>query len=148
MKVTEQELIEKCGIEGYYVLSNKQVTNKYYDIKSLQCSNHNLVLDYFEERINSDFDMIVSAELGGSLIAAALSERLDKPFAVLRKDRPNIGCPHGKVLMIDDVCTSYNIMNKMIKWIKDCNASISQIIIAIDRRQKNINKDISDNNKK
>lgn len=135
MKITEKELMDRCSLEGYYVLSSKQITNKYYDVKSLIAEDHNFVIEYFLERINSEFDMIVSAELGGSLIASALSERLDKPFAILRKDRPNIGTPRGKVLIIDDVCTSYNTVNKMIKWVKDCNAEIVDIIIGIDRRK-------------
>lgn len=136
MKITEEDLMNRCGIEGYFILSSKISTNKYFDVKSLLAENHNFVMDYFLERINSEFDMIISAELGGGLIASALSERLNKPFAILRKDRPNIGTPRGKVLIVDDVCTSYNTVNKMIKWVKDCNAEIVQIVIAIDRRQK------------
>ena len=136
MKITEEDLMNRCGIEGYFILSSKISTNKYFDVKSLLAENHNFVMDYFLERINSEFDMIISAELGGSLIASALSERLNKPFAILRKERPNIGTPRGKVLIVDDVCTSYNTVNKMIKWIKDCNAEIVQIVIAIDRRKR------------
>ena len=136
MKITEEELMERCGIEGYFILSSKISTNKYYDVKSLLAVDHNFVLEYFLERIETEFDMIVSAELGGSLIASALSERLNKPFAVLRKDRPNLGIPRDKVLIIDDVCTSFNTANKMIKWVNDCGAEIVQIIIAIDRRKK------------
>ena len=136
MKITEKDLMDRCGLEGYFILSSKTSTNKYYDVKSLLAEDHNFVIEYFLERINSEFDMILSAELGGSLIASALSERLNKPFAILRKDRPNIGTPQGRVLIIDDVCTSYNTANKMIKWARDCKAEIVQIIIAIDRRKK------------
>lgn len=136
MKITEEELMERCGIEGYFILSSERSTNKYYDVKSLLAEDHNFVLEYFLERIETEFDTIVSAELGGSLIASALSERLNKPFAILRKDRPNLGVPRDKVLIIDDVCTTFNTANKMIKWVNDCGAEIVQIIIAIDRRKK------------
>ena len=135
MKITEKNLMDRCGLEGYFILSSKISTNKYYDVKSLLAEDHNFVIEYFLERIDSEFDVILSAELGGSLIASALSERLNKPFAILRKDRPNLGHPFGKVLIIDDVCTTHNTVNKMIKWVKDCNAKIVQIVIAIDRRK-------------
>ena len=138
MKYNENELKEKSSIEGYYVLSSKQITNKYYDVKSLYCKNHNLVLDYFVERINStEIDCIVSIELGGALIAVGLSERLNKSVAIFRKEKPSIGRPVGKCLIVDDVSTSGNSINIIKKWVEDCDAEISQVIVGIDRRIKN-----------
>ena len=136
MKYQENELKEKSAIEGYYVLSSKKVTNKYFDLKSLYCKDHNLVLDYFVERINNSIDCIVSIELGGALIAVGLSERLNKPVAIFRKERPSIGRPIGKCLVVDDVSTSGNSLNIVQKWVQDCGAEISQIIVGIDRRKK------------
>ena len=136
MKITEKELIEKSKIDGYYVLSSNLISNKYYNLKDLYCRNHDLVLNYFEERIKSiNFDTIVSIELGGALIASGLAERLNKPLAIYRKNEPSIGQPIGKCLIIDDVSTTGNSINKLIKWIKDCNAEIFDIIIGIDRRK-------------
>lgn len=136
MKYNEDELKEKAHVEGYYVLSSKQVTNKYYDVRSLYCNDHNLVLGYFEERINNnDIDCIVSIELGGALIASGLSERLNKQLAIFRKDRPSIGRPVGKCLIVDDVSTTGNSLKIVKKWVEDCGAEIVQEIIGIDRRK-------------
>lgn len=136
MKYNKDELKEKSGIEGYYVLSSKHITNKYYDVKSLYCRDHNLVLDYFEERINNEIDCIVSIELGGALIAVGLSERLNKSVAIFRKEKPSIGRPIGKCLVIDDVSSTGNSLNIIKKWVQDCGAEVSQIIVGIDRRKK------------
>ena len=136
MNVTEQELMEKCGVEGYFILSSKQMTSKYYNVKDLYCKEHNLVLDYFVERIDNDFDTVVSIELGGALIATGLSERLNKALAIYRKERPNIGRPFGKCIVVEDVSTTGNSINILKKWIEDISdAEISQIIIGIDRRK-------------
>ena len=136
MKYHEDELKEKSGIEGYYILSSRQVTGKYFDLKSLYCRDHNLVLNYFVERINNNIDCIVSIELGGALIAVGLSERLNKPVAIFRKEKPSIGRPIGKCLVVDDVSTSGNSINIVKKWVEDCGAVISQVIVGIDRRKK------------
>ena len=136
MKHYENELKEKSGVDGYYVLSSKIVVNKYYNVKSLYCKYHNLVLSYFEERITTDIDCIVSIELGGALIAAGLSERLDKPLAVFRKERPSIGRPTGRCLIIDDVSTTGNSLNVVKKWVEDCGAKVEQVIVGVDRRKK------------
>ena len=136
MKHQENELEEKSGIEGYYILSSRQVTGKYFDLKSLYCKDHNLVLDYFVERINSEIDCIVSIELGGALIAVGLSERLNKPVAIFRKERPSIGTPVGRCLLVDDVSSTGNSLNIVKKWVQDCGAEIVQEIVGIDRRKK------------
>ena len=136
MSVTEQELMEKSGAEGYYILSSKQMTSKYYNVKDLYCREHNLVLDYFVERIANDFDTVVSIELGGALIATGLSERLNKALAIYRKEKPNIGKPFGKCIIVEDVSTTGNSLNILKKWIEDIpDANIEQIIVGIDRRK-------------
>lgn len=135
MKITEDELKEKSQIEGYYVLSSKEISGCYYNIKDLYCRNHKLILDYFEERINNDFDTVVSIELGGAILASGLAERLNKPLAIFRKGKPSIGNPYGRCLIIDDVSTSGNSLNIIRKWISDCGASIQQELVAIDRRK-------------
>ena len=138
MNITEQELMEKSGVKGYYILSSKQITSKYYNLKDLYCREHNLVLDYFVERIANELDTVVSIELGGALIAVGLSERLNKGLAIYRKDKPNIGKPFGKCLIVEDVSTTGNSINILKKWIDDISdTEISQIIIGIDRRRKN-----------
>lgn len=135
MKISEEELKEKCGIEGYYILSSRHMTNKFYNIRDLYCRNHNLILDYFEERIiDKNFDTVVGIEIGGSLIASGLGERLNKEIAIFRVERPSLGQPRGKCLLIDDVSSTGQSIHILEKWISDCGASISQMIIAIDRR--------------
>ena len=136
MKYHENELKEKSSVEGYFILSSRQVTGKYYNLKDLYCRDHNLVLDYFVERINNSIDCIVSIELGGALIAVGLSERLNKSVAIFRKEKPSIGRPIGKCLVVDDVTTSGNSINIVKKWVEDCGAEISQVIVGIDRRKK------------
>lgn len=136
MKYHKDKLKEKSAIEGYYVLSSKQITNKYYDVKSLYCKDHNLVLNYFVERINNNIDCIVSIELGGALIAVGLSERLNKSLAIFRKERPSIGRPFGECLVVDDVSSTGNSLNIIKKWVEDCGAEVVQEIVGIDRRKK------------
>ena len=136
MKYHENELKEKSSVEGYFILSSRQVTGKYYNVKDLFCRDHNLVLDYFIERINNNIDCIVSIELGGALIAVGLSERLNKPIAIFRKEKPSVGRPIGKCLVIDDVSSTGNSLNIVKKWVQDCGAEVVQEIVGIDRRKK------------
>lgn len=135
MKISEDELCEKSQIEGYYVLSSKAISGCYYNIKDLYCRNHKLIIDYFVERINEDIDTVVSIELGGGIIASGLAERLNKPLAIFRKEKPSIGKPCGRCLIIDDVSTSGNSLNIIRKWVLDSGASIQQELVAIDRRK-------------
>ena len=136
MKYNENELKEKSSVEGYFILSSRQVTGKYYNLKDLFCRDHNLVLDYFVERINGKIDCVVSIELGGALIAVGLSERLNKSVAIFRKEKPSIGRPVGKCLVIDDVSSTGNSLNIVKKWVQDCGAEVVQEIVGIDRRKK------------
>ena len=137
MEITEEELKEKSGIQGYYILSSKRMTNKYYNIRDLYCRDHNLVLDYFEERIeDKNFDCIVSIGLGGGIIASGLAERLNKSIAIFRVERSSLGKPIGKCLLIDDVSTTGNSLNIIKKWVDDCDAETVQIIVGVDRRKK------------
>lgn len=136
MKITEKELCEKSQLEGYYVLSSKEISGCYYNIKDLYCRNHKLIIDYFEERINKDIDTVVSIELGGAIIASGLAERLNKSLAIFRKGKPSIGIPYGDCLIIDDVSTSGNSLNIIRKWVLDCGATVQQELVAIDRRKK------------
>ena len=127
---------EKCGMNGILVLSRK-VDTKYYNIADLYCRNHNLVLDYFEERTNSnEIDCIVSIELGGALIAVGLSERLNKSLAIFRKEKPSIGRPIGRCLVVEDVSSLGNSIDVLKKWVQDCDAEVVQEIVGIDRRKK------------
>ena len=137
MKYHENELKEKSSVEGYFILSSRQVTGKYYNLKDLFCRDHNLVLNYFEERINSnEIDCIVSIELGGALIAVGLFERLNKPVAIFRKEKPSVGRPIGMCLVVEDVSSSGNSLNVIKKWVQDCGAEVVQEIVGIDRRKK------------
>lgn len=136
MKYHKDKLKNESSAEGYYVLSSRSVTTKYFDIKSLYCKDHDLVLSYFEERIDTAIDCIVSIELGGALIAAGLSERINKPLAVFRKERPSIGRPVGRCLIVDDVSTTGNSLNIVKKWVEDCGAEVVQVIVGVDRRKK------------
>ena len=136
MICSEEGLKRRCSVEGYYVLSARQVTKKYYNLKDLYCRNHNLVIDYFLERIKSnDFDCIVSLELGGSLIAVGLGVKLDKPVAIFRKEKPSLGKPIGKCLIVEDVSSTGNSLNILRKWVEDSNAEVFDVIVGIDRRK-------------
>ena len=137
MKITEEELKRKCGIEGYYILSSRRMTNKFYNVRDLYCRNHNLILDYFEERIiDKSFDTIVGIGIGGALIGSGLAERLNKSLAIFRVERPSLGKPKGKCLIVDDVSSSGNNLNIIRKWTLDCGGIIQQEIIGIDRRKQ------------
>ena len=137
MKITEEDLKERCGMEGYYILSSRRMTNKFYNIRDLYCRNHNLILDYFEERIvDKNFDTVVGIGIGGSLIASGLGERLNKEIAIFRVERPSLGQPYGKCLIVDDVSSTGNSLNIIRKWSLDCGGTIQQEMIGIDRRKK------------
>lgn len=135
MKITEEELCEKSQIEGYYVLSSKTISGCYYNIKDLYCRNHKLIIDYFVERIDDDIDTVVSIELGGAIIASGLAERLNKKLAIFRKEKPSLGVPKGKCLIIDDVSSTGNSLNIIRKWVLDSGTSVQQELVAIDRRK-------------
>ena len=137
MKITEEFLKTTCGIEGYYVLSSRRMTNKFYNIRDLYCRNHNLILDFFEERIiDKNFDTVVGIGIGGALIGSGLAERLNKTLAIFRVERPSLGRPFGKCILIDDVSSTGQSLHTLEKWISDCGASVLQTIVAIDRRRK------------
>ena len=136
MKYSEELLKTKCSVEGYYVLSSRQVTEKYYNLKDLYCRNHNFILDYFFERIKSDdFDCIVGLELGGSLIAVGLGVKMNKPIAIFRKEKPSLGKPFKKCLIVEDVSSTGASINILKKWIADADAEVFDVIIGIHRRK-------------
>lgn len=136
MKITEKDLMNRCNIEGYFILSSRRVTNKFYNICDLYCRDHNLIIDYFEERIiDKSFDTIVGIGIGGALIGSGLAERLNKSIAIFRVERSSLGQPYGKCLLIDDVSSTGQSLRILEKWVSDCGASISQTIVAIDRRK-------------
>jgi len=136
MKITEEDLKQNCELEGYYILSSRRMTNKFYNIRDLYCKNHNMILDYFEERIiDKNFDTVIGIGIGGALIGSGLAERLNKSLAIFRVERPSLGQPQGKCLLIDDVSSTGQSLHILEKWISDCGYSISQTIIAIDRRK-------------
>lgn len=136
MKITEEFLKQNCELEGYYILSSRRMTNKFYNICDLYCKNHNLILDFFEERIiDTNFDTVVGIGIGGALIGSGLAERLNKSLAIFRVERPSLGQPHGKCLLIDDVSSTGQSLHRLEKWIADCGAFVSQTILAIDRRR-------------
>jgi orotate phosphoribosyltransferase len=133
METNEEELKKKCRINGMYILSSKLIANDYYDLADLYCRDPNLVLEYFRERTRGHFDCIASIELGGALIAAGLGSFYGMPVAIWRKERPLLGKPFGKVLVVDDVKTTGNSLHIVEKWVESCGAEVMQVLVGIDR---------------
>lgn len=133
METKEEELREKCRINGIYMLSSKLVANDYYDLADLYCRDPELVLEYFRERTVGHFDCIASIELGGALIAAGLGAFYGMPVAIWRKERPLLGKPFGKVLVVDDVKTTGNSLNIVQRWVESSGAEVMQVLVGIDR---------------
>lgn len=136
----EEELKSLCRKEGYCTLSSGDISDHYYDLKELYCKEPKLVLDYFDERIKSfhtflwqtSFDVFASIELGGAIIASGLAVRFNKELSILRKGRESINKPSGKrVIIIDDVTTTGESIEKLKYWCKD--AKIVKVIVGIDR---------------
>jgi len=133
MEINEEELKKECRINGMYILSSKLIANDYYDLADLYCRDPGLVLGYFRERARGYFDCIASIELGGALIAAGLGAIWDVPVCVWRKERPLLGKPFGKVLVVDDVKTTGNSLQIVERWVESSGAEVMQVLVGIDR---------------
>lgn len=133
MEINEEELREKCRVNGMYMLSSRLVANDYFDLADLYCRNPTMVLEYFRKRIVGHFDCIASIEVGGALIAAGLGAYFDVPVAIWRKERPLLGVPSGRVLIVDDVRTTGNSLHIVERWVKSCEAEVMQVLVGIDR---------------
>lgn len=137
LNVIEETVLKRLSLKkGRFVLSSNRVSNYYYDLKSAFCRNPSSVLDYFIARITCEFDMIISAELGGALIASCLASQFRKPLCILRKDGSYINAIYGKVLIIDDVKTTGATLLKLRTKVLASNGSIAQELVGIDRSQE------------
>ena len=135
----KEDELRKLSLEtGEFTLSSGEVSNYYYNIKELYCKTPFVVLDYFRERITTEFDCIVSAELGGALIAVGLGIYYKKPVCILRKreSHPMRMYPHGKCLIVDDVKTTGNTIKRLEEWVEENGAEVSQVVVGIDRVEK------------
>ena len=88
--IVSDELMKVYTIEkGCFVLSSGRTSNHYYDLKSAFCRKHSFIIGYFVSRVYCQFDSIISAELGGAMIASALAAYFIKPLCPLRHYVPD-----------------------------------------------------------
>ena len=122
--------------KGCFTLSSGQRSNHYYNLKKAFCRNPSLVIGYFVSRVWCQFDSIISAELGGAMIACGLAAYFIKPLCILRKDGTFINTPFGRVLIVDDVKTTGATLAKLREKVLASNAKIAQEIVGVDRSQE------------
>lgn len=125
--------------KGCFTLSSGRTSDHYYNLKNAFCRNPPIVLGYFISCVWCQFDSIISAELGGALIASGLAAYFKKPLCILRKDGTCISKPFGRVLIIDDVKTTGATLTKLREKVLSSNARIAQEIIGVDRSQESDN---------
>ncbi|KAF8928669.1 orotate phosphoribosyl transferase [Dissophora ornata] len=105
-----------------------------------------------------DHDVIFGPAYKGVPLACttviALSEapyNKDTPYCFNRKEKKDhgeggsiVGSPlKGKVLVIDDVITAGTAIRESVQIIKDCNAELAGVLVAVDRQETGKNGDLS-----
>jgi len=144
-----RKLLNKNIIKyGDFTFKSGLKSNVYIDLRSLISYPKLLkeVMDLMYQKIRDsdlDYDLICGIAYSGIPMATILSQSLEKPMIVIRKEKKEYGTGkliegeynnNQKCLMIDDVITTGSSLIESINILKNENLIIKDIIVFIDRR--------------
>ena len=137
---------------GNFTLHSGQVSLVYFDLRNLivDPAFFSQVIDLYLEvlgGIESTFDFIAGPAYTGIPIATLLSQRLNKPMILIRKEAKTHGTGSGsqitsggfdasfnRVLIVDDVITSGASLFDTAKLLRDAGFTPVNFLVLIDRR--------------
>ena len=118
-------MFNECRLEGQFVLSSGRKSTVFYDFDLLSteetASYAKLLVDQLPKEVIDQIDFIASPALGGIEIAFLVAFALKKPRVKIDKT----GLVRGpefksqRYLVVDDVITSYQAVNRVRKALGD-----------------------------
>ena len=133
---------------GDFTLKSGRQSPYFFNASSfLEYGHLNQLAEVMAEKIavsEISFDIIFGQAYKGIFLASVLATKLNKPVCFNRKEEKDHGeggnligkLNSKKVLIIDDVLTAGTAIKNSLKIIKNENAELSAVLVALDREEK------------
>lgn len=140
-------LFETCHITGHFILSTNIVSNEYYDKYLFELDPKLLseVANHLAPLVSPNTQLLAGLELGGVIIATAVSLRTGIQAVVVRKEVKKYGLNKiiegppvagKKVSMIEDITTSGSQIIKAAKRIVYAGGDLREVLCVIEREPR------------
>ena len=144
----KESLIECGAIKfGHFKLTSGKESKYYVDIK-MASTNPKVLSEIASEMAkatqNNDYDLIAGMELGAVPLAVALALETNKPYVIIRKEKPTHGTGKQiigkskagqKVLIVEDVATTGGSVVKAINVLREEGLKVNKIVVVVDREE-------------
>jgi len=139
------QLLKDCGAIqfGRFVLTSGAISDYYIDIKKASTNPKTLqVIAKSMGEYTKGYDLLAGMELGAVPLVVALSLETEIPYVIIRKEKRGHGTEKlieggdvkGKnVLVIEDVTTSGGSIVKTIQILRENDAKVDKVLVAVDR---------------
>ena len=145
-----QCLAEECLIFGQFKLSSGLISDHYIDIRAMLCYPN--IMTKLQQQVCQNIEqnatyakqyLICGVPLGGIPISTLVSQQLNKPLIMLRKEPKKYGkCQliEGKykkgdrVVLVEDVVSTGNSLLETIKTLEKEGLIIDHVIVILDRQ--------------
>ena len=142
------DLLEWSGaiLKGHFKLTSGRHSNQY--IEKFRLLENPIALDKIcssmaELYKDKEIDLVVSAAIGGILIAGCVGRHLNVKHIFSERVNGNMLFKRGfiieknqKVLIVEDIVTTGGSINELVKLLEEYNANIVGIASIIDRNDK------------
>jgi orotate phosphoribosyltransferase len=132
---------------GHFVLTSGKESSYYVDIK--QASTNPKVLQEIANEMASltednNYELIAGMELGAVPLAVALALQTQKPYVIIRKEKPSHGtgkqvigkaASGQKVLLVEDVATTGGSVIKAIDVLRGEGLTVDKVLVVVDREE-------------
>ncbi|WP_455392679.1 orotate phosphoribosyltransferase [[Eubacterium] cellulosolvens] len=132
---------------GHFVLTSGKESNYYVDIKQAS-TNPKVLQEIADEMANlakdNDYQVIAGMELGAVPLAVALALKTQKPYVIIRKEKPSHGTGKQlvgnveagqRVLLVEDVATTGGSVVKAIDALLGEGLTVDKVLVVVDREE-------------
>jgi uridine monophosphate synthetase len=151
-KLCDKNVVKTCDIP--FILKSGETSTLYIDLREIISYPNlfNLICEHIHDSITSNnvtFDHICGVPYGGIPYTVSVSQKLNKPFLILRKETKQHGTgkiiegkyfERQKILLIEDVITSGASILESIQKIESQGLIVSCVLCIVDRESGGIEK--------
>lgn len=142
-------LLEPYILQGSFQLPSGKTTTRYFDQGYLFHPQVKLeVAAALGEKVAQQVDLVAGMELGGVVLAAAVSDIMMLPFLAIRKpDRYEYSSKNPiegayrkghRVLLVEDTVRSGRTLNQAQKILENEGLVVAQVLVVCDRTPKGL----------